>query len=101
MVVPMDSILEDKDLKKKHVGLQKRFQIFHVYPKCMAALLCGAAVRMGLNIPSGIGCGGKDTGRLVTWEFPLRTDSAPRKILRTVHTIYFIFQFLFSTRKFE
>ena len=29
----------------------------------------------GLNNPSGIGWGGKDTGRLVTWEFPLRTDS--------------------------
>ena len=42
----MDSILEDKELKRKHVDLQKRFPICHVYPKCMAALLCGAAIRM-------------------------------------------------------
>ena len=46
MVAPMDSILEDKELKKVHVDLQKRFPIYHVYPKCMAALLCGAAIRM-------------------------------------------------------
>ena len=36
----MDSILEDKELMKMHVDLQKRFPICHVYPKCMAALLC-------------------------------------------------------------
>ena len=42
----MDSILEDKELKRKHVDLQKRFPIYHVYPKCLAALLCGAAIRM-------------------------------------------------------
>ena len=29
-----------------------------------------------LNSPSGIGGGGNDTGRLVTWDCPLRTDSA-------------------------
>ena len=27
------------------VDLQKRFPIYHVCPKCMAALLCGAAIR--------------------------------------------------------
>ena len=42
----MDSILEDKELMTMHVDLQKRFPICHVYPKCMAALLCGAAIRM-------------------------------------------------------
>ena len=42
----MDSILEDKELMKMHVDLQKRFPIYHVHPKCMAALLCGAAIRM-------------------------------------------------------
>ena len=26
-----------------HVGLQKRFQIYHVCPKCLAALLSGSA----------------------------------------------------------
>ena len=57
---PVDSILEDKELMKMHVDLQKRFPIYHVYPKCMAALLCGAAIRMkALNIPSGIGCAGE------------------------------------------
>ena len=29
-----------------HVDLQKRFPIYHVSPKCMAALLWGAAIRM-------------------------------------------------------
>ena len=42
----LDSILEDKELMKMHVDLQKRFPIYHVCPKCMAALLCGAAIRM-------------------------------------------------------
>ena len=54
----------------------------------------------GLNIPSGIGCVGNDTGRLVTWDFPLRTDSA-LKILRIVHTICFILQFLYSLAEFQ
>ena len=45
MVFTMDSVLEDKELMKMHVDLQKRFQIYHVCPKCMAALLCGAAIR--------------------------------------------------------
>ena len=40
------SILEDKELMTMHVDLQKRFPMYHVYPKCMAALLCGAAIRM-------------------------------------------------------
>ena len=53
-----------------HEDLQKRFPIYHVYPKC------SGDTNEGLNIPSGIGCVGKDIGRLVTWEFPLRTDSA-------------------------
>ena len=41
----MDAILEDKELMKMHVDLQERFLIYHVCPKCMAALLCGAAIR--------------------------------------------------------
>ena len=40
----LDSILEDKELMKMHVDLQKRFPIYHVCPKCLAALLCGAAI---------------------------------------------------------
>ena len=37
----IDSILEDKELMKMHVDLQKRLPIYHVCPKCLAALLCG------------------------------------------------------------
>ena len=40
-----DAILEDKELTKMQVDLQKRFPIYHVCPKCLAALLCGAAIR--------------------------------------------------------
>ena len=39
----MDSIPADKVLKMTHLDLQKRFPIFHVCPKCLAALLCGLA----------------------------------------------------------
>ena len=41
----IDSILEDKALVKMQVDLPKRFPIYHVCPKCLAALLCGAAIR--------------------------------------------------------
>ena len=46
----MDSVLEDKELMKMHVDLQKRFPIYHVCPKCLAALLCGAAIRGFLGV---------------------------------------------------
>ena len=47
-------------------------------------MLGGPSLRLGipkerLSIPPGIGWGGKDTGWLVTWECPLRTDSASWK----------------------
>ena len=42
----IDAILEDKELMKMHVDLHKRFPIYQVYPKCLAALLCVAAIRM-------------------------------------------------------
>ena len=41
----IDSILQDKELMKMHVDLQKSFPIYHVCPKCFAALLCGSAIR--------------------------------------------------------
>ena len=41
----IDSILMDKELMKMHVDLQKRFPLYHVCPKCLAALLCGTAIR--------------------------------------------------------
>ena len=48
---------------------------------CVSQMLGGPSLRLGtpkeqLSIPSGIGWGGNDIGRLVTWEFPLRIDSA-------------------------
>ena len=39
----MDSTLADKVLKKTLLDLQKRFPIYHVYLKCLAALICGSA----------------------------------------------------------
>ena len=41
----MDSSPADKVLKKTQLDLQKRFPIYHVCPKCLAALLCGSAIR--------------------------------------------------------
>ena len=73
----IDSILEDKELMTTQVDLQKSFPIYHVCPKCLAALLCGAAIRMKASTSLQVSdCAGNDTGQLVTWEFPLRTDSA-------------------------
>ena len=46
----IDAILEDKELMMKmHVDLQKRFPIYHVCPKCLAALLCGSALRKNVS----------------------------------------------------
>ena len=75
--------------------------IYHV-----SQMLGGPSLRLGtpkerLSIPSGIGWGGNDTGRLVTWEFPLRIDSASWKSLESFIKIYFILQFLYSARKFQ
>ena len=42
----IDAILEDKELMKMQVDLQKRFPIYHVCPKCLEVLLCGTAIRM-------------------------------------------------------
>ena len=41
----IDAILEDKVLIMTHLDLQKRFPMYHVCPKCMAALLCGSALQ--------------------------------------------------------
>ena len=66
------------------MGLQKTFPDFPYVSQMHGgpSLRCGDT-NEGLNIPSGIGCGGKDTGRLVTWEFPLRTESAFWKSLES------------------
>ena len=52
----IDAILEDKELMKMHVDLQKRFPIYHVWSQ----MLGGPSLRVGdtkecRNIPSGIG----------------------------------------------
>ena len=39
----LDSIPADKVLLKTRLDLQKRFPIYHVCPKCLAAHLCGSA----------------------------------------------------------
>ena len=39
----MDLTPADKVLKKTRLDLQKRFPIYHVCPKCLAAHLCGSA----------------------------------------------------------
>ena len=69
----MDSIPADKVLKRTQLDLQKRFPIYHVCPKYLAVHLCGSAFLWnGLAFLQEL----DDTGRLVTWEFPLRIDSA-------------------------
>ena len=45
----IDAILGDKVLMKTHLDIQKRFQIYHVCPKCLAALLCGSAIRKNVS----------------------------------------------------
>ena len=54
---------------------------------CVSQMLGGPSLRHGvtkecLNIPSGIGCAGNDTDRLVKWKLPLRIDSASWKSLK-------------------
>ena len=79
-----DSILEDKVLMMTHLDLQKRFPDI----PCVSQMLGGPCLRLGipverLSIPPGTGWGGNDTGQLVTWEFPLRIDSASWKSFET------------------
>ena len=56
---------------------------------CVSQMLGGPSLRLGipierLSIPPGTGWGGKDTGWLVTWECPLRTDSASWRSLESI-----------------
>ena len=69
-------------------------------PNAWRSFSAAGVTKECLNIPSGIGWGGNDTGRLVTWEFPLRIESASWKSF-FAHAIYFILQFLYSARKFQ
>ena len=45
----IDAILKDKVLMMTHLDLKKRFPIFYVCPKFLAALLCGAAIRKNVS----------------------------------------------------
>ena len=62
---------------------KKRFPIHHV-----SQMLGGLSLRVGipierLSVPPGTGWGGKNTGWLVTWQCPLRTESASWKSLES------------------
>ena len=59
---------------------KKRFLIYRMYSKYLAAPQFVAVIwYAGFNNPSNGGCLGNNPGGLVTWEFPLRTDSASWK----------------------
>ena len=65
MTNSIDSIVEDKELMKMQVDLQKTFPDI----PCVSQMLGGPSLRLGdtkdcRNIPPGIGRGGNDTGRL-------------------------------------
>ena len=68
---------------KMRVDLQRRFPIYHVSKVHGGPSLRHGDTKEGLNNPSGIERSGKETGRLVTLEFPLRTDSASWKSLES------------------
>ena len=70
--------------KKTPLDLKKTFPD----TPCVSQMLGGPSFRRGiprelLSIPQGIGWSGNDTGRLVTWQFPLRTDSTSLKSLES------------------
>ena len=87
----MDSTPADKVPNKTLLDLQKTFSDL----PCVSQMLGGPSLRLGipkerLSIPPRIGWGGNDTGRLVTWEFPLRTGSASWKSLESfIQLIFF------------
>ena len=49
MMNSRNALLVDKVLMMTHLDLQKRFPIYHVCPKCVAALLCGSAIRKNVS----------------------------------------------------
>ena len=59
----IDAILADKVLKKTLLDLQKRFPIYHVCPKFLAAHFSGSAFpENGLAFHQELDEGGKKTG---------------------------------------
>ena len=76
----IDATLVDKVLMKTHLDLQKRFPDI----PCDAWRPFSAArryERMSSTSLQVLDEVGNDTGRLVTWEFPLRIDNSILKIL--------------------
>ena len=61
----IDAILEDKKLMKMQVDLQKRIPIYHVCPKCLAALHCGTAIRK--NVATSLQVSDEVGKTLVNW----------------------------------
>ena len=70
---------------------EKRFPIYHACPKCLAAYRCGLAFpQNGLASLQELEKVGKTQVDWVTWDGPLRTDSASLKSLEIIQTINFI-----------
>ena len=81
---PWIQFLRIRCCRRRNWICKKRFPNF----PCVSQMLGGPFLRLGiprerLSIPPGSGWGGKDTGWLATWEFPLRTDSASLKSLES------------------
>ena len=55
----------DKVLKKTLLDLQKRFPIYHVCPKCLAAQFCGSATRK--NVATSLQVSDEVGKTLVDW----------------------------------
>ena len=86
----MDLTLADKVLKKTPLDLQRTFPDI----PCVSQILGGLSLRLGiprerLSIPPGSGKGGKNAGWLVTWDCPLRTDSASSMLLLFSVSLFF------------
>ena len=84
------------------VDLQKTFPDI----PCVSQMLGGPSLRLGdtkecLNIPSSTGWRWNDTGRLVTWECPLRADSTPWKSFDSFRPLIFILSFLYLANEFK
>ena len=80
-------------MKKTPVDLQQRFQIFHAYPKCLAAYLCGSASLQDQD---------KVEKTMVDWERGVVRCVLIQHLenLSNLHTIDFILQFLYLASEF-
>ena len=87
---------------KTHLDLQKRFPIFHVCPKCLAAILCGwAFLQNGFAFLQELDEVGMT---LVEWKrgsFHCVLIQHPETLLNRSLQFIFILQFLYSAIKFH